>query len=265
LEQSGLQKEKQRGWHFIIPFYYGVNRDTSPFAGAPLGNKIEYLRLTLESLVSQVKDPDVHVFVRDDPSEKIAKVFPLAVHRLECPPKELPYRMLLEVAKFKYDFRRDDILCFTEDDQILQMGDSVKSEIEDTHKDYVFVPHRWSKLFLGFRTAGRFRFDRGKEKGVLENVCSKSPQPRVISLTHKWDIQDTLDGAYAGFWAMRYSTFRKIDLSLKEYPDQWLLMGSYAVFEKFPVLKLSLRSGEDPSAFLVNHLSGYDRNRRILA
>lgn len=265
MDQPDKQKEKQRKWHFIIPFFYGINRDAPPFSGAPLENKIEYLRSTLESLVTHFSEPDIHLFVRDEPSAKVAKVFPLSVHRLECPAKELPYRMLLEVSKFKYDFKRDDILCFTEDDQILQMKDSVKTDIETAVKDYVFVPHRWSKLFLGLRTNGRTRLDRGKEKGVLENLRFKSPQPGLIPLSHKWDVQDTLDGSFAGFWAMRYSTFRKIDLSMKEYPDHWLLMGSYAVFEKFPVLKLSLRSGEDPADFLVNHLSGYDRNRRTLA
>jgi hypothetical protein len=30
-----------------------------------------------------------------------------------------------------------------------------------------------------------------------------------------------------------------------------------------PVLKLSIRAGEDPSAFIADHLSGYDYNKRV--
>ncbi len=260
--QEPVRKIKK--WHFIIPFFYGQNLHVNRKGGAPKNKKIEYLRSTLESLVKHFPDPDIHLFVRDDASKEMASIFPFLVHRLECPPKELPYRMLLEVSKFKYNFKNEDILMFTEDDHILYMADTVKEDIEDAGKDLIFSPHRWSKLFMKFRIKGRPQYILNDVNGVLDNIDVKSQTPQIIPFRHKWEIQDTRNGAYAACWAMRFSTFKKIDLSLKSPPDAWLELGSYAVFDKYPVLKLSLKDNENPGSFIVDHLSGYDYNKRIL-
>jgi hypothetical protein len=251
-------------WHFIIPFFLGKNAFVHPKGGAPPSRKINYLTKTTDSVVRHFPDiyrDDIHIFVCDDVSEAAARDLSFGVHRLHCPPQELPYRTLCEAAAL--NISADDVLCFTEDDQVFYLADTVRKDIEDCKEDLVFSPHRWARTLLGLRTRKRPRMKLNGVNGVLDNIEIKSATPRTRRFRHTYDVQDTRNGAYAACWAMKFSGFRKIDLELRQPPGLWLELPSFLVYEQIPVLKLSIRAGEDPAAFIVDHLSGYDYNKRV--
>lgn len=248
-------------WHVVIPFFFGKNMFVHPKGGAPPENKIEYLRKTTDSIVKILPAASIHIFVCDEPSEAAAKTLPFQVQTLPCPPQELPYRTLCEAATL--DLRDDDILFFTEDDQVLYMADTVREDIERCAEDLAFSPHRWSRTLLGLRRRKRPRMKLNGKNGVLDNIEILSPAPATRRFNHAYDVQDTQNGAYAASWAMRSSTFGKLQLALRDTPKYWLEVASFMVFEQLPVLKLSIRAGENPASFIVDHLSGYDFNSRI--
>ena len=186
------------------------------------------------------------------------------VQRLDCPPKHLP---LETVANFQSWFRAhgsdDDIVAFNEDDQILYLADSVKDDMQNTTERVIFSPHRWARQFLWFRRKGRPVLYLHGHRGVLDNI-DKNMRGAEFQFNHRYVAQTNKNAAYAACWFMKGSLFRAIDLTVPVDCVE-LESASYAVFESgIPILKLSLDEQQPMSNFIVDHLSGYDYNRRLI-
>jgi hypothetical protein len=254
-----------RKWHFIIPFFYGKNRYVTRRGGAPVDKKLDYLSRTVMSIRALRSDADIAISTQDAMStEKAALVVP-GVVRIEVPAApQLPYRSLIAWQRDRVThFAPDDIVAFTEDDQILGIDRTVVDDILDNKDDIIFSPHRWSRLFLFLRIRHRPLYRHLHRWGVLENVNRKNPPAATHRFRHVYATQPNKFDAYAAYWFMRASTFLKIPIS-ETPPGINLESSSFAVFESgFPVLKLSLADGENPGSFIADHLSGYDYNRRI--
>ena len=157
-----------------------------------------------------------------------------------------------------------DIVAFNEDDQILYLADTVIEDIQNTEEErVVFSPHRWARQFLFFRRKGRpVGYLQGK-RGLLDNV---DPEPKgdTFQFNHTYLAQTNKISAYAACWFMKGSLFRSLDLSLSAAEVE-LESPSYVVFGSgVPVLKLRIDGQQPLSAFMVDHLPGYDYNRRLV-
>ena len=252
-------------WHFIIPFFYGENKFVLAKGGAPVRRKLSYLRQTLASIDRLPVRSRITLFVCNEVSEQRARgVHPL-VRRLDCAPVHLP---LETVKAFQSQYRAqepgDDIVVFTEDDQILTMADSVKDDIQDTTERVVFSPHRWARQFLYFRRKRRPVYYLNGRRGLLDNTDT-APDGPELRFNHRYVVQSNRHAAYAACWCMRCSQFRTLDLDSVPMDEVQLESASYIVFESgIPVVKLRIDENQSPSLFIVDHLSGYDYNKRLI-
>jgi hypothetical protein len=251
-------------WHCVIPFYYGENKLVLAKGGAPVSKKLSYLSQTIASIQRLGVNARITVFVCNEPSRHHAvKVHP-TVETIDCPPGHLP---LETVRTFQSWFRihgsDDDVVMFNEDDQIVYMTDSVRNDIEHATQEVVFSPHRWSRQFLYFRRKGRPVHYLVGRRGVLDNM-EKEPGGREFRLNHRYKVQSSRHAAYAACWFMKGSLFKTLNLRVPAESVE-LESASYVVFENgIPVLKLRTDDNQPLSAFMVDHLSGYDYNKRLI-
>jgi len=251
-------------WHFIIPFYYGENKFVLVKGGAPVKRKMAYLTQTVRAIERLGNDHMVTVFVCNEQSKQRAlKVCP-TVTMLDCPPLHLPLESVRNFQQwFRFNGSDDDVVAFNEDDQILYMADSVMEDIQDVQERVVFSPHRWARQFLYFRRKGRPVFKLNGRRGLLDNVDREQAGAR-FQFRHAYVAQTTKNAAYAACWMMKGSLFRSLDLSVPAENIE-LESASYVVFgNRVPVLKLRIDDQQPLSAFMVDHLSGYDYNRRLI-
>jgi hypothetical protein len=251
-------------WHFIIPFYFGENKFVLVKGGAPVSRKLEYLRRTIDSITQLGIGSSITVFVCDEPSqERALKIHP-TVQRIDCQANHLPLEAVRTFQRWFASSGTDgDIVGFNEDDQIVHMADPVKLDIQHALERVVFSPHRWSKQFLLFRRKGRPVYYLNGQRGLLDNVDTK-PNGAEFHLNHRYRVQRTCHAAYAACWFMRGSVFRNLNFDVPS-KDIELESPSYAVFDSgIPVLKLAINHNQQLSDFIVNHLSGYDYNKRLL-
>lgn len=251
------------GWHFVIPFHYGRSMAAGKKGGAPLKKKVEYLKRTINSIQARFHDPRIHLFVCNDQSGQLAaSIFP-AVEMVDCNPRHLPYQSVVAfTTKYASGINPEDFVVFTEDDQELHVSDSVLDDITQCREDVIFSPHRWARLLLFFRTKKRLPYRLHGQKGVLDNYKTERVGRRTWKAGHTYDVQENRLEAYAACWFARASALLRVDTAVEE--AICLETASYVVFDsRLPVLKLSLSSGEKASDFVVNHLSGYDYNKRI--
>jgi hypothetical protein len=251
-------------WHFIIPFYYGKNQYVVKKGGAPVDRKIDYLKLTVSSIQRLGVDSSITIFVCDEPSRVQALKVHEKIQKLECHPKHLP---LEAVKAFQSWFNNhgspNDIVAFNEDDQILYLSDNVKADIQNTTDNVIFSPHRWAKLLFIFRRKKRPLFRFQGSLGVLDNI-GKLPTGNEYRYNYTYNIQVNRGSAYAACWFMKGYVFKIIDFTV---PDEQVVLESpsFAVFDSgIPVLKLRFDKIQPLSDFLVDHLSGYDYNRRMI-
>jgi hypothetical protein len=251
-------------WHFIIPFYFGKNMYVLRKGGAPVSRKLSYLSQTVASVQRLGVDSQITIFVCDEPSRQQALTVHPEVERIDCHPEHLP----LEAVKnyqtlFNTQISDNDIIGFTEDDQILYLADSVKKDILSTTERVIFSPHRWARLFFFFRRKGRPLFRLNGHRGILDNIDEQATG-KEFQFNHRYAAQPNRNAAYAACWFMKGSIFRTLDFHVPEEKVA-LESPSFAVFESgIPVLKLILDGRQQPSLFLVDHLSGYDYNRRLI-
>lgn len=251
-------------WHFIIPFYFGKNTFVFKKGGAPVDQKIKYLSSTLESIRKLEVDQRITIFVCNEVSRQQALTLHSEVKMLDCHPHHLP----IEAVKFfqkqsEANIPDDDIIAFNEDDQILYLADSVKNDILNTTEKVVFSPHRWARMFYFFRRKKRPILHLKGVKGILDNF-DKKPQGQIFQFNHKYVAQANRDLAYAACWFMKASLFRSLDFNV---PVEKIMLESpsFAVFESgLPLLKFAVDNNENIADFLVDHLSGYDYNRRVI-
>jgi len=157
----------------------------------------------------------------------------------------------------------DDIVAFNEDDQILYLADSVKEDIHHTTERVIFPPRRWSRQFLYLRRKGRPVFYLCGHRGVLDNIDKKATGAE-FRFNHKYLAQSNKNAAYAACWFMKGSIFRTLDLTVPAEKVE-LESASYVVYESgIPILKLLIDDRQPLSSFIVDHLSGYDYNRRLI-
>ena len=248
-------------WNFIIPFFYGKNKYVDKKGGAPLQRKMEYLTQTLKSIKELPIDSKVTVFVCNRISQEKALTLLPDVQLLNCHPEHLP----IEAVRFfqqQNDFLNDDIICFNEDDQIIHMSDSVRQDILAS-QEVIFSPHRWARTFYFFRKKKRPLFHLNRRRGILDNF-DKNPWGKKFYFNHTYVAQTEKAFAYAASWFMKGSLFRKMNFDI--HAENIVLESpSYAVFESgIPLLKLAEEPQGNFSNFIVDHLSGYDYNRRLI-
>jgi hypothetical protein len=250
-------------WHFIIPFYFGKNKFVMLKGGAPIGRKIYYLQRTIDSILSLGKDARITIFTCDAQSKEQALLVHPSVQMIDCPAKHLP---LQTVTRFQAWFREyganDDIVAFTEDDQVLYLADSVKKDIQDATERVVFSPHRWSRQFFFFRAKGRPMFRLNGCRGLLDNFDAEM-KGREFQFNHRYRAQTNKGLAYAACWFMKGLLFKAIDFARTDDKVE-LESASYIIYKSgIPVIKLSADAQQAFSDFLADHLSGYDYNRRL--
>jgi len=252
-------------WHFIIPFFYGENQFVLVKGGAPVKRKILYLTQTVMGIQRLGVDHRITVFVCDEQSrDRALEVWPI-VTMLDSPPKHLPLETVLSFQKWFNAHGSDaDIVAFNEDDQILYLADTVIEDIQNTHEErVVFSPHRWARQFFFFRRKGRPVFYLKGKRGLLDNV-DPEPSGATFQFNHTYLAQTDRSFAYAACWFMKGSLFRSLDLSLPSAEVE-LESPSYVVFGNgVRVLKLRIDGQQPLSAFMADHLSGYDYNRRLV-
>lgn len=249
-------------WHFIIPFFYGENQFVLIKGGAPVRRKVAYLRQTVASLQRLGVHSRITIFVCNEPSRQRALEVHSRVELIDCHPKHLP---LETVKRYQTWFTaygsQDDIVAFNEDDQILHMADSVRDDIENAPERVVFSPHRWSRQFLYFRRKSRPVYYLHGHRGLLDNIGNESGAAEFC-FNHRYRVQPNRHAAYAASWFMKGSFFCTLDL---ETPLVELESASYVVFDSgIPVLKLDPDGDQSLSDFIVDHLSGYDYNKRLI-
>ena len=252
-------------FHIVIPFYYGRSTAAGKKFGAPPARKEQYLRATIAALQKRFSNPAIHVMVCNAQSESIARTLWSDITLIDCAPSALP---LAGISHFKEHIAPglpcDDFFMFNEDDQVLYLSQSVLDDIVAGTAPCIFSPHRWSRLFLFFRIKRRPIYKLNAVRGVIDNYNRRRSQRRTIRLGHVWDVQENRLEAYAACWITRIGNLKAIDSTVPSTPV-CLEQASYAAFESgIPVAKLSIDHGEAFGDCIVDHLSGYDYNKRVL-
>jgi hypothetical protein len=251
-------------WFFIIPFFYGKNRHVVKKGGAPIDRKIEYLKQTIDSINNLQVNSSITVYVCDDASYDEAIKVHSNVIKIDCHPKHLP---LVTVQTFQNWFNingtDEDIIVFNEDDQIIYLTKEAIDDIENTKENVVFSPHRWAKIFLLFRIKKRPLFRLNGTLGILDNI-NKNLQGKTYQFNFKYIVQDSRESAYAACWFLKGNVFKTINFTVPENEIE-LESPSFSVFDSgIPVLKLVFDKTQPLDNFIVDHLSGYDYNKRII-
>ncbi|MFZ4798856.1 MAG: hypothetical protein ACOYMA_15250 [Bacteroidia bacterium] len=251
-------------WHFIIPFYYGKNRHVVKKGGAPLDRKIDYLKQTVASIKSLGVNSQIIIFVCDEASYEQALKVHNKVQLIDCHPKHLPIETVKTFKKwFNENGSDNDIVTFNEDDQILYLSNKIIADIENTNEKVVFSPHRWAKLLFFFRIKNRPIFKLNGSWGILDNI-NKTLTGKDFTYNYAYKTQDNRNSAYAACWMTKGNIFKTIDFNVPMELIE-LESPSFAVFDSgIPVLKLVYNQSEPLAHFLVDHLSGYDYNRRLI-
>jgi hypothetical protein len=251
-------------WHFIIPFFYGKNRHVVKKGGAPLDRKIDYLKQTVDSIKRLGINSHITIFVCDAASHEQALKVHNKVQLINCNPKHLPIETVKTFQKwFKENGTDNDIVTFNEDDQVLYLSNKIIADIENTKDKVVFSPHRWAKLLFFFRIKKRPLFKLNGSWGILDNI-NKTLTGKDFSYNYDYKTQDNRNSAYAACWMAKGVVFKTIDFNVSEELIE-LESPSFAVFDSgIPVLKLVNNNTQKLSDFLVDHLSGYDYNRRLI-
>ena len=250
-------------WHFIIPFYFGENRYVLLKGGAPVPKKLAYLRQTVASIQRLGLEAHITIFVCDEPGRRKALEAHPDVQMIDCPPFHLPMQTVLTFRKwFQENGSDDDVVVFNEDDQIVYLSAQVRDDIISASEPVVFSPHRWSRQFFRFRRKGRPAYNLQGIRGLLDNI-DPSPGNSIYDYRHRYLGQKTRHAAYAACWCMKGSLFRSIALITPELIE--LESASYMIFDSgVPVLKMSVDGEQELSDFMVDHLSGFDYNRRLV-
>jgi len=251
-------------WHFIIPFYFGKNRHVVKKGGAPLDRKIDYLKQTITSINNLKVNSQITIFVCDEASNEQALKVHHKVQLINCHPKHLPIETVKTFQKWFIENGTDnDIVAFNEDDQVLYLSNKVIADIENAKDKVVFSPHRWAKLLFFFRIKKRPLFKFNGSWGILDNI-NKSLTGKDFTYNYDYKTQDNRNSAYAACWMTKGNVFKTIDFNVPEELIE-LESPSFAVFDSgIPVLKLVNNKNQPLAHFLVDHLSGYDYNRRII-
>ena len=246
----------------IIPFYYGKNKFVNKKGGSPVDKKVFYLQKTILSLTKCFRNLRIQIFTADDISTQIALKAHNNITQISVPAVQLPVQSVIHAKDFiksgEFDF-----VYFTEDDQILYLHDSVKEDLFKVPDNFVFSPHRWAKLFLGFLGRRKYySYVLNKKRGFLDNFDFQHISSQQYRVNHVYDRQDSRFWAYAAAWFIHSEQLLTLlpKINLK---DSVLETASYFLFDLgVSVLKLSVKSHENPGLFIVDHLSGYDYHRR---
>ena len=118
-------------------------------------------------------------------------------------------------------------------------------------------------MFFFFRRKQRPVLYLNNVKGILDNY-DKTPCGKIFQFNHKYIAQADRFVAYAACWFMKASLFNTLDFDV---PVEKIILESpsFAVFESdVHVLKFAHDNKENAADFLVDHLSGYDYNRRLI-
>jgi hypothetical protein len=251
-------------WHFIIPFYYGKNRHVVKKGGAPLDRKIDYLKQTINAINGLGVNSQISIYVCDDASNEQALLVHNKVKKIDCHPRHLPIETVKTFQQWFIENGNDkDIVTFNEDDQVLYLSEKVIADIENTNDKVVFSPHRWSKLLFFFRIKKRPVFKFNGSWGILDNI-NKNLTGIDFSYNYNYKTQDNRNAAYAACWMTKGNVFKGVDFNVSEELIE-LESPSFAIFDSgIPVLKFANNTTQPLSHFLVDHLSGYDYNRRII-
>jgi len=246
----------------IIPFYYGKNKFINKKGGAPVDKKVLYLQKTIQSLTKCFRNLRIQIFTADDISTQIASKIHNNITQIPVAAVQLPVQSVIHAKEF-IKSGQFDFVYFTEDDQILYLEDSVKDDLFKSPKKFVFSPHRWAKLFLGFLGRRKYySYVLNKKRGFLDNFDFQHIASQQYRRNHVYDKQDSRFWAYAAAWFIHSEQL--LNLIPKINGEKSVLeTASYFLFDLgVPVLKLSVKSNENPSLFIVDHLSGYDYHRR---
>ncbi len=251
-------------WHFIIPFYFGKNRFVIKKGGAPFERKVDYLIQTLDSIKQLGLDSQITLFVCDEASYEQALLVHHNVKKIDCHPKHLPLETVKHFQKwFNENGFENDIVAFNEDDQVLYLSKEVIADIENAQDRVVFSPHRWAKLLFFFRIKKRPLYKLNGTWGILDNI-NKKLTGKDFQYTHSYKKQDSRESAYAACWLAKGNIFKDIDFNVSENKVE-LESPSFALFDSgVPVIKLVFEKNKPLSHFIVDHLSGYDYNRRLI-
>jgi hypothetical protein len=238
-------------WHFLIPFYYGVNRHVTGRGGAPVSRKVSFLTQTVETIARRVPGAEIIVAVCDAASENAAAPIVPTVARIDCLPRHLPYATVKFAAqRLSQAWSGADIVVFNEDDQPLYLSDNVRKDIERRGDEYFFSPHRWNQGGgeRRFRAATRFQLE-GRD-GIIDNVF-----PDCIGRPYQFNCayrsQHTRLSAYAACWATHCSSLCHLNFTPYENNPETICL----------VLKPDLAE-ESPEIFLADHLSGRNYFKR---
>lgn len=246
-------------WHFVIPFFYGVNRFVTGRGGAPVDRKVSFLTQTVASITNRFSNPDITIMVCDTVSAEKARLVTGQVVSILCPPQHLPFATVKFTAeKLCSNWPLDDIVVFNEDDQILTMSDSVQLDIERYGGSYFFTPHRWIQNGGGRRYRNAPKFVYNSKPGIIDNVYREQPGKKCELGCHYRIHTDRL-AAYAACWATYGKTLQHIDFSgYTTDPTRICLeTASFILLETgIPVVKPDITI-ESPAIFMVDHLSGY--------
>lgn len=251
-------------WHFIIPFYYGKNVHVIKKGGAPVARKIDYLTQTLNSIQHLGVNSKTTIFVCDDASYEQAIKVHEHVQKINCPSMHLPIETVKHFQKwFNENGSDNDIVAFNEDDQIIYLSKEAKADIENTTDKVIFTPHRWAKLLFFFRIKRRPLYKLNGVWGILDNI-NKKLKGTDFQYNYAYKTQDSRQCAYAACWMVKGNIFKEIDFNVKPELVE-LESPSYAVFDSgIPILKSVFAKNTPLSHFMVDHLSGYDYNRRLI-
>jgi hypothetical protein len=226
-------------WHVVIPFFFGRSTAASRKGGAPLVRKRDYLARTVDALHRRLARCTIRVYVCNEQSMEIAREVCPDVQMLTCKPHELPLASVQAFGRYAQgatDVRDDDLFLFNEDDQIIHADDSVLDDIVSTRQPIIFSPHRWSRLMWLFRIKKRPVCSLLGVRGVLDNYDKNRSRRRTLKLGRCYDIQENA-----------------------------LEAASFIAFESgIPLVKPSITLQQPVELFVVDHLSGYDYNRKIL-
>lgn len=251
-------------WRFFIPFYYGKNEHVIKKGGAPVNLKIDYLQKTIASIKSLNVDAEVLIYVCNDISyEKAISVHP-KVEKIDCYSLHLPLESVKAFQKWHIKNGDDqDIVGFNEDDQVIAMSDVIKEDILNTNDPVIFTPHRWAKQFFYFRRKKRPVYKLDGVRGLIDNY-EKPGEHKRFQYNREYYAQSSRDTAYAACWFMKGKLFNEMSFDVPEDKIE-LESPSFSVFDSgTPILKLTDQVQQKFSEFIVNHLSGYDYNRRLV-
>lgn len=251
-------------WHVFIPFFYGKNLFVTKKAGAPVDKKVEYLKQTIQSFSKVGTSTKITVYVCDAISEEKALLAHNTVKKINCHPLHLPIESVKDFQEHcRQNTREEDIIVFTEDDQVLYMSASVIEDVLNCNEHKIFSPHRWAQTMLFFRKKGRPVFKFNGRAGVLDNMSFKENR-EIVTYNNSYVVQEDRNVAYAACWFMKKAVFEGISFNVPA-ADVMLESPSFAAFESgVPVLKLSGGSNGEITDFIIDHLSGYDYNKRLV-